>query len=233
MDASCGSCRFRIFGQLVALCFWPVHYPQVFTCVAVFSAWSTSHEFPLSGTCPLAGPHLLGGRGHKERSGSALALSLPWDRDNEVVSSRTLGACIFSWCLLRFWARQIFRTLVRVGCFVGGGKLYCFFCPPALLGRCFLAPGFTGETLPPSRLHMRSLQWRLLTLWSPESDHPSLPVPLSQAVREIFLCGYCGTVFVTGFFNSGLQLRFCTDVRTRLCQLEATASSFVLVSVVY
>ena len=31
----------------------------------------------------LAGPLLLGGHGHKERSGSALALSLPQDRDKK------------------------------------------------------------------------------------------------------------------------------------------------------
>ena len=31
---------------------------------------------------------------------------------------------------------------------------------------------------------MRSLQWHLKTHWSPESDPPSLPVPLSREVRE-------------------------------------------------
>ena len=31
---------------------------------------------------------------------------------------------------------------------------------------------------------MRSLQWHLKTHWSPESDPPSLPVPLSRKVRE-------------------------------------------------
>ena len=37
---------------------------------------------------------------------------------------------------------------------------------------------------------------------------------------------------MTGFFDSGLRLRFCTDVRTRLRRVEAPASSFILVSVV-
>ena len=38
--------------------------------------------------------------------------------------------------------------------------------------------------VPNSHLRMRSLQWHLKTNWSPESDPPSLPVPLSQEVRE-------------------------------------------------
>ena len=72
-----------------------------------------------SGTCPLAGSRLLGGRGHKECSGSALALSLPRDRDKEgVARSRTLGACNLSRCHHRFQGRQIFPALVWVGCFL-------------------------------------------------------------------------------------------------------------------
>ena len=47
----------------------------------------------------LAGPCLLGGRGHKERSGSALALSLSRDRDKTgVVRSHTIEACTLPRC---------------------------------------------------------------------------------------------------------------------------------------
>ena len=38
--------------------------------------------------------------------------------------------------------------------------------------------------VPHSRLRMLSLQWHLKTHWCPESDPPSLPVPLSREVRE-------------------------------------------------
>ena len=57
--------------------------PQVFTSVAGVSVWAPSHKIPLLGYLTLAGPHLLGGRDHKERSESALALSLPRDCDKE------------------------------------------------------------------------------------------------------------------------------------------------------
>ena len=78
-------------------------------------------RFHFSGTCLLASPRLLRGRGHKERSESALALSLPRDCDKEgVVRSRTLGACNLqvSRCHHRFRDCQIFPALVRVGCFL-------------------------------------------------------------------------------------------------------------------
>ena len=38
--------------------------------------------------------------------------------------------------------------------------------------------------VPHSRLRMRSLQWHLKLHWSPKSNPPSLPVPLSREVRE-------------------------------------------------
>ena len=140
-----------------------------------------STSFRFSGTCPLAGPRLLRGRGHKERSEFALALSLPRDRDKEgVVRSRTLGACNFSWCLLRFRARQICPTLVQVGCLLSvAGSFIASSALPLCLAGAFRLLASLERLVPPSCLHMCSLQWHVLTLWSPESDPPSLPVPLS------------------------------------------------------
>ena len=176
----------------MALCFSTVAYPQVFTCDAVVSPWAPSHEIPLFRYLPAGGPHLLGGRDHKEHSGSALSLSLPWDRAKEgVVRSRTLGACNLSRCLLRFQARKNFLPLVRVGCFLSVAK--SFFAssapPPLCLAGAFRLLPSLERLVSPSRLHVRSLLWHLLTHWSPESDHPSLPVPLSRAVGWISLCG--------------------------------------------
>ena len=174
-------------------------------------------SFCFSGTCPLAGPRLLRGRGHKELSGSALALSLPRVRDNKgVVNSRTLGACNLSWCLLRFRARQICPTLVRVGCFLlVAGSVIASSASLLRLAGVFRLLALLERLVPPSCLHVCSLHWHLLTLWSPESDHPSLLVPLSRAVRWIFLRGYCGTVFLTGFFRFGSPiLHRCLDAST-------------------
>ena len=116
---------------------------------------------------------------------------------------------------------------------VGGRKNIASSAPLVRLAGAFWLLASLEFLVPPSCLHVRSLQWRLLTLWSPGLDHPSLPVPLSRAVRWISLRGYCRTVFLTGFFNLGLWLLFCTDVRMCLHWVEATASSFVLVSVAY
>ena len=56
---------------------------------------------------------------------------------------------------------------------------------PAQLWQAVLGHLASLERLVPhSRLRMRSLQWHLKTHWSPESDPPSLPVPLSWEVRE-------------------------------------------------
>ena len=191
VDASSGSCWFRWSASS-----WPCAFglSPTLSCSPVLQ-WSLRGirptTFRFSGTCPLAGPLLLWGRGHKERSGSALALSLPQDRVKEgVVRSCTLGACNLSRCLLQFRAHQIFPTLVRLGCLlsVAGGFIASSAHPLHLTG-AFQLLALLESLVPPSRLRVRSLQWHLLTLWSPESDHPSLPMPLSRAVRWISLRG--------------------------------------------
>ena len=83
---------------------------------------------------------------------------------------------------------------------VGGRKLFITLSAHQLrLAGAFRHLASLERLVPPSRLHMCYLQWYLLTLWSPESYHPSLPVPLSRAIRWISLRGWCGTVFSTGF----------------------------------
>ena len=131
-------------------------------------------------------------------------------------------------------ARQIFPTLVQVGCLlsVAGSFIASSAHPLRLAGACQLLPSLE-RLVPPSHLCMHFRQWHLLTLWSPGSDHPLLPAPWSRTVRSFSLRGSCGPVFLTGFFDSGLRLRFCTVVRMRLHRVEAPSSSFVLVSLVY
>ena len=80
------------------------------------------------------------------------------------------------------------------------GAFYCLCAHPLRLAGVFRHLASLESLVPPSRLRMRSLQWHLLTLWSHKSDHPSLPVPLSRAMRWISLRGWCSTVFSTGVF---------------------------------
>ena len=57
--------------------------------------------------------------------------------------------------------------------------------PPAQLWQVILGHLASLERLVPhGRLRMRSLQWHLKAHWSPESDPPSLPVPLPREVRR-------------------------------------------------
>ena len=148
--------------------------------------------------------------------------------------SRTLGTCNLSLFLLRFRARQIFPALVRVGCFLSvAGSFIASSAHPLRLAGAFRLLASLERLVPPSRLRVRSLQWHLLTLWSPESDLLSLPVPLSRAVGGSLFVDSAELSSWRGFFDSGPRLRFCINVRTQLRWVEASASSFVLVSVVY
>ena len=57
--------------------------------------------------------------------------------------------------------------------------------PPARLWQVILGHLASLERLVPhGRLRMRSLQWHLKAQWSPESDSPSLPVPLPREVKR-------------------------------------------------
>ena len=131
----------------------------------------------------LAGSRLFGGGGQKEHPGSALGLSLPQDHDKREVSSRTLADC------------KVPSIPGPPGFFypMRGSRNFCWWrrrfvlCPPppcSALAGGLGTPGFVERLVPHSRLRMRSLQWHLKTHWSPESDPPSLPVPLSREVRE-------------------------------------------------
>ena len=83
----------------------------------------------------LAGPCLLGSRGQKERSGSALALALSRDRDKPgEVRSRTFADCKLPLYDHRYWGHQDFScpcTGREIS--VGGRELSCFVCSPAQL----------------------------------------------------------------------------------------------------
>ena len=132
----------------------------------------------------LAGPRLFGDGGQKERPGSALALSLPQDCDKREVRSRLLAN--YLGMTIDTGAARIFPSHARVEKFLSVTETFCTMsAPPAQLWQVVLGHLASLERLVPhSRFRMRSLQWHLKTHWSPESDPPSLSVPLSLEVRE-------------------------------------------------
>ena len=83
-------------------------------------------------------------------------------------------------------AGKVFPSLARVEKFLTVAESFCTMAaPPAQLWQVILGHLASLERLVPhGRLRMRSLQWQVKVHWSPESDPPSLPVPLPWEVRR-------------------------------------------------
>ena len=83
-------------------------------------------------------------------------------------------------------AGKVFLSLARVEKFLTVAESFCTMAAsPAQLWQVILGHLASLEQLVPHcRLRMRSLQWHLKAHWSPESDPPSLPVPLPREVRR-------------------------------------------------
>ena len=81
---------------------------------------------------------------------------------------------------------KAFSSLARVEKFLTVAESFCTMdAPPAQLWLVILGHLASLERLVPhGRLRMRTLQWHLKAHWSPESDPPSLPVPLPREVRR-------------------------------------------------
>ena len=73
-------------------------------------------------------------------------------------------------------AGKVFPSLARVGKFLTVAESFW----QVILGHL----ASLERLVPHGRLRMRSLQWHLKAHWSPESDPPSLPVPLPREVRR-------------------------------------------------
>ena len=83
-------------------------------------------------------------------------------------------------------AGNVFSSLARVKKFLTVVESFCTMTsPPAQLWQVVFGHLASLERLAPyGRLRMRSLQWHLKAHWSPETDLPSLPVPLPQEARR-------------------------------------------------
>ena len=139
---------------------------------------------PVSGR--LVASRFFGAGSQAGRPVAPLALSHPRDCDNEkpdLVPSQTakyLGMTIDT------EAGKVFPSLARVKKFLTVAESFCTMdAPPARLWQVTLDHLASLKRLVPhGHLRMRSLQWHLKAHWSPESDPPSLPVPLPREVKR-------------------------------------------------
>ena len=175
--------------QFRALCFGLSTAPQVFTRVfAAVSAWSHTHGIRLlrylDGWLIFASSE----REAKQAIQSLLLLCRTLgivinEKKSDLVPSQTakyLGMTINT------EAGKVFPSLARVEKFLTVAESFCTMETfPAQLWQVILGHLASLELLVPhGRLRMRTLQWYLKAHWSPESDPPSLPVPLPREVRR-------------------------------------------------
>ena len=173
--------------QFRALCFGLSTAPQVFTRVfAAVSAWAHSHGIRLLRY--LEDWLVLSSSEREAKQSVQLLLSLcrtlgiVINEKSDLVPSQTakyLGMTIDT------EAGKVFLSLARVEKFLTVAESFCTMAAfPAQLWQVILGHLASLERLVPhTHLQMRSLQWHLKAHWSPESDPPSLPVPLPREVR--------------------------------------------------
>ena len=175
--------------QFKALCFGLSTAPQVFTSVfAAVSAWAHSHGIRLlrylDNWLVLASSEAEAKQNARDFLSLCHSLGIVINEGkSDLVPSQTanyLGMTIDT------GAVRIFPSLARVKKFLSVAETFCALtAAPAQLWQVILCHLASLERLVPrGRLRMRSLQWHLKIHWSPESDSPSLPVPLSREVRE-------------------------------------------------
>ena len=170
--------------QFKALCFGLSTAPQVFTRVfVVVSTWAHTRGIRLLSYLDdwlVLASSEAGARQHvRDLLSLCHSLGIVINEKSNLVPLQTanyLGMTIDT------RAARIFPSLSRVEKFLSVAEMFCAMsAPPAQLWQVVLGHMASLEKLVPhSRLQMRSLQWHLKTLWSPKSDPPSLPVPLSR-----------------------------------------------------
>ena len=169
--------------QLKALCFGLSTAPKVFTKVfAAVSAWAHSHGIRLlqylDDWLVLTSSEVEAKKNVQDLLSVCHSLGIVINEEkSDLVPSQTahyLGMTIDT------GAARIFLSLARVEKFLLVSETFCTMSAlPAQLWQVVLGHLASLERLAPrSRLRMHSLQWHLKTNWSPESDPPSLPVPL-------------------------------------------------------
>ena len=112
-------------------------------------------------------------------------------------------------------ASKVFPSVARVEKFLTVTESFCTMdAPPAQLWQ--VIPGHLASLerlVPHCRLRMCSLQWHLKAHWSPESDPPSLPVPLPREVRRDLSWWMVSNYLLTGvrFGTPAPDFHLCSD----------------------
>ena len=216
--------------QLRALCFGLSTAPQVFTRVfAAVSEWAHSHGIRLirylDNWLVLASSE----RDAKQAIQSLLSLcrtlGIVINKKSDLVPSQTekyLGMIIDT------EAGKFFLSLARVEKFLTVAESFCTMdAPPAQLWQVILGHLASLKRLVPhGLLRVRSLQWHLKAHWSPESDPPSLPVPLPREVRRDLSWLMVRDHLLTEF-DSGHLLRIFACIWTCLVRGGALTSSII------
>ena len=176
-----------------ALCFRLSTAPQVFTKVfAAVSAWAHSHRIRLLRYLDdwrvLSSSEVEAKKNVQDLLLACHSLRIVINEEKSglvpLQTANYLGMTIDT------GAVGIFPSHPRVEKFLSVAETFCAMSAPhrSALAGGFGSPGFAGEASSSQSTSMGSLQWHLKTHWSPESNHPSLPVPLSQEVREGLSC---------------------------------------------
>ena len=168
--------------QFSALCFGLSTAPQVFARVfAAVSTWAHSHGIRLlwylDDWLVLASSEQEARQAVRSLLSLCHTLGIVINEKSDLVPSQTakyLGMTIDT------EAGKVFPSLARVEKFLTVAESFCTMAsPPAQLWQVVLGHLASLERLVPhGRLRMLALQWHLNAHWSPETDPPSLPVPL-------------------------------------------------------
>ena len=173
--------------QFRALCFGLSTAPQVFTRVfAVVSAWAHSHGIRLrylDDWLVLSSSEREAKQAVQSLLSLCRTLGIVIKEKSDLVPSQTAKYLDMT---IDIEAGKVFPSLARVEKFLTVAENFCTMdAPPAQLWQMILGHLASLERLfPHGRLRMRTLQRHLKAHWSPESDPPSLPVPLPWEVRR-------------------------------------------------
>ena len=149
-------------------------------------AHSRNSTSPVLGRLAGSGP--LGGQGPSTCPGTSPVVSRSGDRGQRgEVGSRALTLCELSRDDDRHSGGQGFSLESESGEIPSPGGQLCKDEPPPPARQWEVLLGHLSsleKLVPRGRLRLRSMQWQLKTIWSPEDDPPDLPVELTQEIRE-------------------------------------------------
>ena len=157
----------------------PSLHESVRSSVSV-GAHSRNSTSPVLGRLAGSGP--LGGQGPSARPETSLVVSVNEEK-SDLVPSRSASYLRMT---IDTVAGKVSPSRARVEKFLRlAGNFVKMTSPPARKWEVLLGHLSSLEKLiPRGRLRLRSMQWQLKTIWSPEDDPPDLPVELTQEIRE-------------------------------------------------